>query len=362
MDLVRIIEGETKLFVPDSEKYKLDSNMPVFFNSVMKLNRDISVEIIKNTLNKPKVLDLLAGTGAKGLRIAKEVSGSRVDLNDGNPIAVKLIEKNAKLNKLKVEVFNNSANKLLKKSRRKYDFIDIDPFGTPVPFLEDSIRRLRKGGILGVTATDTSALVGTYPNAGMRKYGAKVNRTKFMFEVGIRILIKKVVEEGIKQKVPLEPIFSHSSNHYMRVYFKQTDKTLPTIRKKVRPLFYCQNCTNFKISEVFTNSKKRCACGGYFEQLGPLWIGKLWDTKLVESLSGNKTIELIKEESKLNVFGYFDYHAIAKRIEKKKDLPKISRLIESIQKKGYKASRTHFSSTGIRSSIPTRTFLKLLTR
>jgi len=250
----------------------------------------------------------------------------------------------------------------LKKSRRKYDFIDIDPFGTPVPFLEDSIRRLRKGGILGVTATDTSALVGTYPNAGMRKYGAKVNRTKFMFEVGIRILIKKVVEEGIKQKVPLEPIFSHSSNHYMRVYFKQTDKTLPTIRKKVRPLFYCQNCTNFKISEVFTNSKKRCACGGYFEQLGPLWIGKLWDTKLVESLSGNKTIELIKEESKLNVFGYFDYHAIAKRIEKKKDLPKISRLIESIQKKGYKASRTHFSSTGIRSSIPPRTFLKLLTR
>ena len=58
MDLVRIIEGETKLFVPDLKKYKLDSNMPVFFNPIMKLNRDITVEIIKSTLKKPKVLHL----------------------------------------------------------------------------------------------------------------------------------------------------------------------------------------------------------------------------------------------------------------------------------------------------------------
>ena len=196
----------------------------------------------------------------------------------------------------------------------------------------------------------------------MRKYGANIRRTKFMFEAGIRILIKKVVEEGIKQKIALEPIFSHSSNHYLRVYLKRVDKTLPTIKKKVRPLFYCQNCANFKISEVFTTSKKRCACGGYFEQLGPMWIGNLWDKNLVEKIEGNKTIDLIKEESKLNVLGYFDYHSIAKLIENKKDLPKMSKLIELIKKKGYSVSKTHFSPTGIRSDIPPRTFLKLLTK
>ena len=118
--------------------------MHVFFNSVMKLNRDIAVEIIKNSFKKPKVLDLLAGTGAKGLRIANELPNSAVVLNDGNPHAAKLIKKNAKLNKLSVEVFNMSANKLLKSSRKKYDFIDIDPFGTPISFLEDSIKKLRK--------------------------------------------------------------------------------------------------------------------------------------------------------------------------------------------------------------------------
>jgi tRNA (guanine26-N2/guanine27-N2)-dimethyltransferase len=362
MDLVRVVEGTTKFYVPDPEKYKLDSNMPVFFNSVMKLNRDITVQIVKNSFKKPKVLDLLAGTGAKGLRIANEIPSSKVDLNDGNPTAAKLIKKNAKLNKLEVDVFRDSANKLLKQSRRTYDFIDVDPFGTPIPFLEDSIKRLRKNGIIGVTATDTSALVGTYPSACMKKYGANNIKTKFMFEVGSRILIKKIVEEGIKQEISLEPIFTHSSNHYIRIYLKRVNKTLATIKKKVRPLFYCQNCTNFKISEVFTNSKKRCFCGAYFDQLGPLWIGKLWDRRLVEKLEGNKTIDLIKDESKLNVFGYFDYHAIAKRIKKKKDLPKMKNLIETIKKKGYNATRTHFSPTGIRSDIPPRTFSKLLTK
>jgi tRNA (guanine26-N2/guanine27-N2)-dimethyltransferase len=362
MELVRIVEGNTKFYVPDPEKYKLDSNMPVFFNSVMKLNRDITIEIIKNSFNKPKVLDLLAGTGAKGLRIANEIQGSRVDLNDGNPTAVKLIKKNAKLNKLDVDVFSDSANKLLKNSRRTYDFIDIDPFGTPNPFVEDSIKRLRMNGIVGITATDTSALVGTYPSACMKKYDAKNIKTKFMFEIGSRILIKKIVEFGIKQGITLEPIFTHSSNHYIRIYLKRVSKTLPTIKKRVRPIFYCRNCINFKISEFFTNSKKRCACGEYFEQLGPMWIGRLWDNKLVQKIEGNKTIELIKGESKLNVFGYFDYHSIAKNIKNKGDLPKMKILIEKIKKKGYIATRTHFSPTGIRSNIPPRTFLKLLTK
>ena len=171
-----------------------------------------------------------------------------------------------------------------------------------------------------------------------------------------------IVLERIKHGITLEPIFTHSSNHYIRIYLKRVSKTLPTIKKRVRPIFYCRNCINFKISKFFTNSKKRCACGEYFEQLGPMWIGRLWDNKLVQKIEGNKTIELIKGESKLNVFGYFDYHSIAKNIKNKVDLPKMKILIEKINKKGYIATRTHFSPTGIRSNIPPRTFLKLLTK
>ena len=356
MELIKITEGQTKLWVPDAEKYKLDSKMPVFFNPVMRLNRDITVDVVK-TLDKPKSLDLLSGTGAKGLRLAVEAN-SKVDLNDANPSAAKLIKRNAKLNKVSVEVFNDSANKLLRKSRRTYDFIDVDPFGTPVPFLQESIAHLRKGGILGVTATDTSALCGTYPKACMRKYESLNRKTQMMFEIGTRILIKKVVSEGLNMGVALEPVFVHSSNHYMRVYLRRVEN-LRKIRKNLKFLFLCSDCFTWKFEDKLPETKVRCGCGTYSEVLGPLWTGSLYDKKLLKQMSdSNKTVQKIKEE--VDVFGYYDYHMMSKKLEDVGELPKMDVIIEKIRKKGFKASRTHFSPTGIKTNLPAKSFLRLL--
>jgi len=51
---------------------------------------------------------------------------------------------------------------------------------------------MHKEGFLAVTATDTSALTGTYPKATKRKYWADSYRTEFLHEQAIRILIRKV--------------------------------------------------------------------------------------------------------------------------------------------------------------------------
>ena len=356
MDLIKVIEGSTKLWVPDAKKYKLDSKMPVFFNPVMHLNRDITVDIVK-TLDKPKSLDLLAGTGAKGIRLAVEAN-AKVDLNDANPSAVKLIKKNAKLNKVEVEVFNESANKLLRNSRRTYDFIDIDPFGTPVPFLAQSLNRLRKSGIVAVTATDTSALCGTYPKACMRKYDSLNQKTQMMFEIGTRILIKKVVADGLNIGIALEPVFAHSSNHYMRVYLRRVEN-LRKVRQNLKFLFLCPNCFTWKFENKIPETKVRCGCGTYSEVLGPLWTGNLYDKKLLKQMSAsNKTVQKIKEE--VDVFGYYDYHMMSKKLEDVGELPKMDVIIEKIRKKGFKASRTHFSPTGIKTNLPAKSFLRLL--
>ena len=363
MDLVKITEGATKLYVPDKNKYKLDSSMPVFFNDVMKLNRDITVEILKKYFNKKKFkfLDLLSASGAKGIRISNEIKTSEGVFNDANISATKLIKKNAKLNGLNVTVFNNSANKLLKSDKSMYDFIDIDPFGTPIEFLESSIARLKKNGILGVTATDTSALVGTYPKACMRKYQSKNMRTFFMFEVAIRILIKKVLDEANKQKISLIPIFSHSSNHYIRVYFKRVNY-LNNYSDRICTLNYCTNCLNYKVTKKFSKSKRRCSCGSYFFQLGPMYSEEIYDKDFVKNLDDiNKTILLIKKESQINSFGYYDYHKIAKKIQKK-ELSKIDDIIDNIIKKGYSASRTHFSNTGIKTDMKIKSFMNILKR
>ena len=38
-----------------------------------------------------------------------------------------------------------------------FDYIDIDPFGSPNPFLAAAIGRITRNGIVAVTATDTAS-------------------------------------------------------------------------------------------------------------------------------------------------------------------------------------------------------------
>ena len=51
------------------------------------------------------------------------------------------------------------------------DYIDIDPFGSPNPFLDSAIAN-KKYVYLAITSTDTSGLAGSYKNACLRKYWA----------------------------------------------------------------------------------------------------------------------------------------------------------------------------------------------
>jgi len=96
-------EGKVKLIVPDSKKYKLDSKMPVFYNPVMQLNRDISVILLKALRFNGKALDLMSASGSRAIRLKKETKAD-VTANDINPSARKLIKKNASLNKVALTI------------------------------------------------------------------------------------------------------------------------------------------------------------------------------------------------------------------------------------------------------------------
>src|SRR3990172_5272692 len=94
-----VLEGSTRLVVPERGKFGLrESGMPrrppVFYNPRMRLNRDVTCAVVKTLQKEGEVrfADLLAGSGAKGLRVAKE-AGCRVVLNDANPAAQELIKR-----------------------------------------------------------------------------------------------------------------------------------------------------------------------------------------------------------------------------------------------------------------------------
>jgi len=361
-ELIR--EGKALIRVPKVSK--ISKEMEVFYNPIMKFNRDISI-LLLNSIDKNnlQICDLLAGSGVRSIRFLLELKKKKIKsiiINDYSKEAINSIKKNFQLNKInknKIKVYNEDANLLLLKSEG-FDYIDIDPFGTPNPYLDSAIRRISRGGILAVTSTDTSALAGTYPKACLRKYWAIPLRNELMHEIGLRILIRKVQLIGAQYNKALIPVFSYFKDHYVRVFFK------------------CE-----KSKEETDNILKQ---HGMFENSGPIWKGQLWDNKLIEKMnksnnenplypmvraklkpikneSNNKILtnflKIIKEESKINVVGFYDIHSITEKY-KIRTIPKKLELIKKIKKAGYKASETHFNGAGIRSDIGLKELLRLI--
>ncbi len=325
MELIE--EGKTKLWVYTG---KISKQMEVFFNPAKKFDRDTNVELIK--ILKPRnFLDLLAASGARGIRIANE-TGTEVYLNDLNPKAVELMKKNAKENGVEVKIFNEDANKLLVNLDQKFDFIDIDPFGSPIYFIENAIPKLTNGGYLAITATDVAPLCGSAPKRCLMRYSAQSYRVPFSREVGLRILIGAVQRIVSKFEKYAEPIFSFFGGYYYRVYFKIYRKNKPSDLAYVSYLNLERNIFKFPIKEI----KEGIV-------LGPLYIGELNRKDILQKIDyEHKTIELLKEECGKPPF-YYTTSEIAKHLH-------TSEVSFSKLKDLENFSRTHFDPKGFRTS------------
>jgi len=353
MNLIKITEGKTSLLVPEVEK--LTKRNIVFFNPQMELSRDISVAIAK-AIEPKNFCDALAGSGARGIRIANEV-GCKTTVNDINPVAFELIKKNEELNKLNIKATNLDANFLLSKER--FDFIDIDPFGPPVRFIDSALRSIKNKGILAVTATDTSALCGTYPRACKRKYDSDPLRTDYYNELGLRILIAYLARSALRYDIAITPLFSHCTRHYFRTYLqiKKSRRDANRILNDISYIQHCFTCLNREFSKL-EELKLTCECGADLRSAGPLWTAGFADTEFCEGLRKQlieenfrtmhesvKLVELIGEEQKVEL-PYYNIHKIFKKI----GTPAMSmnEIMERLSKKGFIATRTHFSALGIR--------------
>ena len=354
MKLRKVQEGKVSIFVHEGRIY----DSPVFYNVEGELNRDISVSALqvfqKEFKNKITICDALSGTGIRGLRYAKEVVGiKKVILNDKNPLAVRLIRKNIKENKLgkKCLASKEDANLLLRKNI--YITIDLDPFGSPNIYMDSAARSIYHKGFLAVTATDQAALTGTYPEAGLRKYGLKPVKTEFYNELGIRILISFIILTLARYDRAFIPLLSFASKHYFRVFGKiEHAGKISGLLKNFKYVSYC-SCGNREIG-----NKEKCFCDKDFKLIEPIFIGNISDKKFCKKVLADikkrkfnlrkeeeKLLKLIIEESEMPAF-YYDLHHLAKVL--KKEPPKIEVLTEKLKSKGFKVSRTHFCPTAIK--------------
>ena len=72
-----ITEESTKLKI--SEKSKISKELEVFYNPIMKLNRDTSILLLNLIKDKEMQLALpLAGSGIRGIRFLKELKKNKI--------------------------------------------------------------------------------------------------------------------------------------------------------------------------------------------------------------------------------------------------------------------------------------------
>lgn len=337
-----ITEGKVKLDVdmPD----KVSKKLPVFYNPVMELNRSVSIEVLRRAFSSPVRIALpLAGTGIRGLRFLAECNEyvGLLAMNDHSPGFAEAFRGRLELNGLDgpVKCSENDANVFLLSSEG-FDYIDVDPFGTPNPFLDAAVQRIAREGILAVTATDTSALAGTYLGPCRRKYWAEPLRNWLKHYVGLAILVRKVQLIGAQYEKALYPVFSYSKDHYYRVFFRcvKGKKIVDDVLKKHQFLIY----DKARLSYRFSPSN---ACGDGEVFAGPLFSGDLW-------ADGFRDIGLVKwldEESSASGH-YIDLHEVCKMLAV--SVPRYEMLRERLKSSGYAFSRSHLGDSLIRTDAP----------
>lgn len=392
MKLIQTAEGKATIYFPEGEKKKTDV---VFYNPEMRFNRDISVLALsvfakekKNVGHDLVIADVLSATGIRAVRYAKEIdflnSSDQIIANDINPSAVKLIEKNVVANNIssanrtlqktnaqkakitnspKITIANEDANLLLSKYKYKIDFVDIDPFGSPITFLDSAARSVSFHGMIAVTATDTAPLCGTYPEKCILRYGSKPMRNELMHEVGLRIIIKTAITECAKYEKAFIPVLSFADKHYFRIFGKVLGgkKLLKQAVGAIGYLVYCNNCKNrFFVKNllelVCTNQKCKNADKKTLDYAGPLYIGKLFDSDFIQKMyklcdeeayfsdDVFKFLEFVKNESKINGTIY-NLHEIFGGTS---SMPTTKEILQKLKKQKIKASVSHLGGHIIR--------------
>ncbi|TID25169.1 TRM-domain-containing protein [Venturia nashicola] len=180
-----------------------------------------------------QILDALSATGLRALRYAQELPFvTSVTANDLSPKAVEMIAVNIKHNKLEDKIKTSTGNamahmySLVGQEGKggpgpKYEVIDIDPYGTAVPFLDAAIQALSNGGLLCVTCTDSGVFnsIG-YSEKTFSLYGGLPIKGEHCHEAGLRLILHAINSSAAKYGISVEPLLSLSIDYYARVFVR----------------------------------------------------------------------------------------------------------------------------------------------
>ena len=323
-----------------------DKSFKAFYNPAQELNRDLTVASIATYMNFTKfkknkelknfqeykfnIIEPLSATGLRCIRYYKELPIEKIGYiysNDMDKKAVECININMNLNNIDKNIFKVSisdAAQLMYQNPKFFDIVDLDPYGTAIPFIDSCLHCAKNNAILCITFTDMPVLCGNYPETTLYKYGSIPYKTKFCHEMAKRIALYSISNNASKYKKVIKPLFSYNAEFYIRLFLivKESPEDCKMNCFKYGYMFHCRDCQNRVIYPMarlqdnkFKNGKpnsfvkfnnliypnEKCdICGSNMCMSGPFWIDNLFDEDWVNALLNT----LQKSE-----YGYLKYNS-----------------------------------------------------
>lgn len=355
VELETVTEGTTTFQVPAGRGDK-DAGPsqagPGFYNRAMAITRDLGVLLtrVDHPREERRFLDGLAAAGARGLRVTNEAPGWTVHLNDKHPRAVELIEHNVERLGLDVGVTCQDTNALV--TRQVWDHIDIDPYGSPVPYLPGAVQALRHGGVLSVSATDTTALHGVRPKVTRRRYMARPPPAKApgWKAAAARVLVGLVARVAAQHDRAVTPLVVYEHQHALRasMRIKKGAQRADAALEQVGSMVLCRACQTW--------GQEACRCG-QGEKSGPYWLGPLGDPEVLRAMhqagkadklaAGDRALDLVDRLATEATLGPFYLHLPEACSVLDVDPPGRGEAIEALEAAGIPAARTAFDPEAV---------------
>jgi len=286
----------------------LATNFTFSFVCRQRLQRDLTVEVLRQFVTEKDggitVLDALAGCGVRAIRYALEVpSVQLVVANDLKPSAAEALQQNvdaslsvAGATSCQIQVRCGDAGKLLRTSPAAFDVVEVDPCGSPAPFLAAAVRAVKDGGLLCLACTDYQDLVAKHNGEAAQRSFARysgwvgtsdVTISAFATETAIRIVLHSIELASGAQGRRVEVILCTALDFYLRIIVRIV-KDEQSLRKPPILVSKLRSGNGQFTGDYRSLQFGHVVDGGTFlrgsELLGPMWSDAICELPFLECM------------------------------------------------------------------------------
>jgi len=316
----------------------------------MASDRDLNVAVVRawRSTGHPcrSGWEMLAATGVRGLRLVHEAGPfARFDLTERDPTSAELLARNA--GRFVGEGARAArADAVARAPSGLAEYVDLDPYGTPLPFLDAAFRGLAPGGLLAVTATDMRVLAGVDRDVAERRYGGRPVRGRLGPEGGLRLLLAELQRRATARGARIHPRLAYVGSHHVRAYLTLE----PADRRRAPP----------PVAEIDPATWTGPPLPGT-GPLGPFWLGPLLDGSLMAALTVPpnaaepkavaRTIEILREEAEVDRPFYYESNSIAEGLSLARP-PSVDAFRRELASGGFRTVRTQARAGAFRTDAP----------